>query len=148
MRSQGRMLCAETRQRKAQTRQHLIYAVGDKVSYEGKAWTLKAVRGDGGRPITAELVDDKGMIRKARYDYLKPVAAQRPVRQINKPQSVSAGAFVMWKDDDGFVIAGVVTGCLRLGAYCASCTKVMTLVCHGCRLWAESGDSEAPEGEG
>ena len=86
--------------------------IGDKVSYEGKAWTLKAVRGDGGRPITAELVDDKGMIRKARYDYLKPVAAQRPVRQINKPQSVSAGAFVMWKDDDGFVIAGVATGCV------------------------------------
>ena len=112
--------------------------VGDKVSYEGRAWTLKAVRGDGGRPITAELIDEKGMIRKARFDYLKPVAAQRPVRQINKPQSVSAGAFVMWKDDDGFVIAGVVTECLD---------SVLTVHMHEGNdtgvswlpLWAESG---------
>ena len=48
------------------------------------------------------------MIRKARYDYLKPVAAQRPVRQMNKTLDVKVGAFVLWKDDQGFVMSGVV----------------------------------------
>ena len=72
---------------------------------------MAAVRGDGGGAVTAELTDGKGVVRKARYDSLKPVAAQRPVRQVNKPQSVSKGVFVLLKDDDGFVLAGVVTGC-------------------------------------
>ena len=85
--------------------------VGDKVSYEGVAWTLTKVTGDGGRAITAELTGRNGMIRKARYDYLKPVAAQRPVRQMNKTLDVKVGAFVLWKDDQGFVMGGVVVAC-------------------------------------
>jgi hypothetical protein len=82
--------------------------VGDKVSYEGAPWTLQSVTGDGGRPITAELMNSSGTVRKARYDYLKPVAAQRPVRQMTAQKPEEAGLFVLWKDEDGWLLGGLI----------------------------------------
>ena len=73
--------------------------VGDKCSLDGQQYELVSVEGPPGRPAVAVIRASTGKERKARYDYLKPMAAGRPVNTITQKEFWSGG-FVMFMDGD------------------------------------------------
>jgi hypothetical protein len=71
--------------------------VGDKCSLDGQQFLLVSVEGPPGRPAVAVIRSGTGKERKARYDYLKPLAVGRPVHAITQKE-FWVGGFVLFMD--------------------------------------------------
>jgi hypothetical protein len=81
--------------------------VGDKCSLDGQPYVLVTVEGPPGRPAVAVIRSVSGKERKARYDYLKPLAVGRPVHT-RTLKELRVGAFVLFLDSDE-LSGGMVT---------------------------------------
>ena len=84
-------------------------AVGDSVSFAGKAYKVVELHGEQGYPVTATLGNDAGKEKRirVRYELLKTQAAALPTKMLPREViSVKTGEFVLWKDENGAVMAG------------------------------------------
>jgi len=105
--------------------------VDDEASFNGDAVKVVALEyGTEGEAVTAVVSRDGGEPVKVRYSALKPLASPMPVKNVILEKPV-VGAFVVGRDQQGLVEAGVVERVMD-GMCVWRCWKGMILVYHGC----------------
>ena len=74
--------------------------VGDTVSHEGRSVTIRKLTGPPETPITAEIELPDKVLKKVRYDTLRPIGIPRPVLQFPCPRPMEKGKFIFYADAD------------------------------------------------